>query len=105
MERRTQAVRRQDRLRRSHDSVFSSSPFPKAPKDHINIRILQIMISGIPLILGLGTRMSCPYVYVVLWAPIYCHTGPFFLDLSRLTVTVPQKVIAGPHYTFNSPLW
>ena len=27
------------------------------PKDHINIRILPSLISGIPLILGLGTRM------------------------------------------------
>ena len=25
------------------------------------------MVSGIPLILGLGTRMSDPYVYVVFW--------------------------------------
>ena len=41
----------------------------RGPKDYINIRILQTMISGIPLILGLGTRMSDPYVYVVLWAP------------------------------------
>ena len=29
----------------------------RAPKDHINISILLTMISGIPLILGLGTRM------------------------------------------------
>ena len=28
------------------------------------------MVSGIPLILGLGTRMSDPSVYVVFWAPI-----------------------------------
>ena len=34
-----------------------------------NIRILQSMISGIPLILGLGARMSDPCVYVVFWAP------------------------------------
>ena len=40
-----------------------------APKVHMNIRILQTLISGIPLILGLGTRMSDPYVYVVCWAP------------------------------------
>ena len=36
---------------------------------YVNIRILQSMVSGIPLILGLGTRMSDPYVYVVFWAP------------------------------------
>ena len=41
----------------------------RAPKDHINIRILQTMISGFPLKLGLGTRMSDPCVYVVFWAP------------------------------------
>ena len=28
----------------------------RAPKDHTSIRILQSMISGIALILGLGTR-------------------------------------------------
>ena len=40
-----------------------------AQKDHINIRILHAMISGIPLVLGLGTRLSDPFVYVVVWAP------------------------------------
>ena len=39
------------------------------PKDHINIRILQNRISGIPLILSLRTRMSDPCVHVVFWAP------------------------------------
>ena len=29
----------------------------RAPRDHTNIKILQHVISGIPLILGLGTRM------------------------------------------------
>ena len=38
----------------------------RAPTDLINIRILQIMISSIPLVLGLGTKMSDPYVYVFL---------------------------------------
>ena len=42
---------------------------PRGPKDHINIRILRTMISGI--ILGLLTRMSDPYVYVVFWAPSF----------------------------------
>ena len=32
------------------------------PKDHKNIKVPQTMISGIPPILGLGTRMSDPYV-------------------------------------------
>ena len=47
----------------------------RGPKDHINIRILQTMISGIPLVLGLGTRMSDPYVYLVLWGPINLSLG------------------------------
>ena len=52
----------------------------RAPEDHINIRILQTLLSGIPLILGLGTRMSAPYVDVVCWAPtgtgmITCRTN------------------------------
>ena len=34
-----------------------------------NIRILPTMISGFPLILGLGTRMSDPYVHVFWGAP------------------------------------
>ena len=41
----------------------------RAPTDHINVRILQNMISGSHLTLGLGTRMSTPSVYVVVWAP------------------------------------
>ena len=36
----------------------------------MNIKILQTMISGIPLRLGLGTTMSDPYVYVASGAPI-----------------------------------
>ena len=35
----------------------------------MNIRILQPLISGIPHVLGLGTRMSDPHVFVVFWAP------------------------------------
>ena len=44
--------------------------YNRAPKDHKNIRILPNMVSGIPLILVLGTRMYDPYVYVVVGAPI-----------------------------------
>ena len=36
--------------------------------DHINIRILQHVNCGIPLVLGLGTRVSVLEVYVVFWA-------------------------------------
>ena len=32
-------------------------PMNRASKDQINIRTLQHLISGIPLVLGLGTRM------------------------------------------------
>ena len=39
------------------------------PEDHVNIRVLQHLISGIPFILGLGARMSDSYLDVVFWAP------------------------------------
>ena len=41
----------------------------KGPKDYINISVLQDMISGISLLLGLGTRMRDPCVYVAFSAP------------------------------------
>ena len=40
-------------------------------RSSINIRILQVIVSGIPSVLGLGTRMQDPYVYVAFWAPIH----------------------------------
>ena len=45
-----------------HTSMVHYAPSPPSqgfmlPKNHINIRILQDSISGIPLILGLRTRM------------------------------------------------
>ena len=39
--------------------------FASGAKDHVNVRILQTMISGIPLMLSLPTKMSDPHVYVV----------------------------------------
>ena len=39
----------------------------RGPKDRIDMRILQTMMFGIPLILGLGTRISNPCVSF--WAP------------------------------------
>ena len=36
------------------------------PEEHIDIRILQSMVSGITLISGIRTRMEDSYVYVVL---------------------------------------
>ena len=50
--------------------AFKGLGLGRGPKDHISIRILQKMVSGMPLMLGLGARMSDPYVYVVFWAPI-----------------------------------
>ena len=35
------------------------------------MRILQTMVSGISVMLGLTTRMLDPYVYVVCWARIF----------------------------------
>ena len=43
----------------------------RCPKDHINARILQTMISGVPLISGLGAGMSEPYIHMAFWAPSY----------------------------------
>ena len=37
----------------------------RGPAEPINIRIPQTMVSCIPIILGLRTRMSDPYVYVL----------------------------------------
>ena len=34
-------------------------------QDHRSIRILEIVVSGIPFVLGLTTRMQDPDVYVV----------------------------------------
>ena len=58
----------------------------RGPEEHINIRILQTMISSIPLIFGLSTRMSDPYVYVVFWAPkdIWTLWNPPALQVSSL---------------------
>ena len=58
------------------------TPITRASKDHINIRILLAMVSGIPLTFGLGTRKLQPYVYVVIWPPTTCcPTAPLnFFD-------------------------
>ena len=37
----------------------------RGPNDHIDIRILQTMASGIPLVLGNRTRIQDPSVHVV----------------------------------------
>ena len=42
---------------------------------HVNISILQTMVSGIPLVLGVSTRMQDPYVPVVCLGPFLSKTG------------------------------
>ena len=37
----------------------------RGPKDHVHMRILQTMVSEIPLVLSLSARMPDPYVHVV----------------------------------------
>ena len=63
----------------------------RAPKGDISIRIVENMNSGIPLILGPGTRMSDPYVYVVFWPPsqdlpILC----FHIPSNSYSTRIPQ---------------
>ena len=48
---------------------------PRGPNHRINIKILQTMVSGIPLALGLRTRMQDPSVSVVFGVPIFIQ-GP-----------------------------
>ena len=57
-------------LRRPDPGTTELNPESRAPRDHIKMRILQSMVSGIPLILGLGTRVSDPCVSVVFWGPM-----------------------------------
>ena len=65
----------------------------RAPRDDINIKILQSMISGIPLIVGLRTRMRDSYVYAVFEIPIDAwedDLGERFSRLKRATIRIPQ---------------
>ena len=48
----------------------------QCPADFINMRILQNMISGISLILGLGTSKRDPYSCVAFWAPASASLRP-----------------------------
>ena len=38
------------------DHVWQKAEQDRGPKDHVNIMILQIIVSGIPFVLGLRTR-------------------------------------------------
>ena len=59
------------------------------PKKLINIRILQTMVSGIPLTLGLRTRLYDPDVNVVLGAPSTVETRK--LENGRPVIPKPKK--------------
>ena len=47
--------------------TLGPQPVPKngTPRDSINARILQTLVSGITFILGLRTRMLNPHVHIV----------------------------------------
>ena len=64
----------------------------RGPKDHINTRSLQTMISGIPLMLGLGTGISNPHVYAVFGA---CRAAE--LSLFQPGVKPGMKVVRLDH--------
>ena len=68
---------------------------------YLNIRILQTMVSGIPFVVGLGTKMEDPYVSVVFGAPsmgLYANAAmpflvqtPSFLDCTGKTSTFKRS--------------
>ena len=43
----------------------------RGPRHYINIMILQSGSSGIPLLMGVRTRIQDPYVYLLGWEPKY----------------------------------
>ena len=71
----------------------------RAPKDHINMRILQHMIFGIPLILGLGTRIvsciSCPF-FLLVW-----DIGQNLYIATKRNRTVAQTRLSRPDQGTN----
>ena len=69
--------------------VFSSyALINRGSKDHMNIKILQTMFSGVPLVLDLRARMWEPYVYVVFGAPD--HSSRQSMPVHLKTVSVPS---------------
>ena len=61
------------------------------PRDHINMRTLPTVISGIPLIVDPGTRMGDPpYVYTVFYHTILYH------EYSMPYYNLPYSII--PYY-------
>ena len=75
-------------LWREADLIGSS--LAKGPKKTTsNIRILQIMVSGLSLVLGLGTRTWNPYVHITFYSSILlCHTKLYY---AILCYTIPQE--------------
>ena len=69
------AVLSSSTVRPKQDQSLSRSPcqssLVRAPRNHINTKdIEKIDISGIHLVLGIGTKVRDPSVSVVFWAPI-----------------------------------
>ena len=84
----------------------------RAPKDHINIRILPTMISGIPLLLAPGTRMRYPYVHVV-FGPLKVPASPlkgtsnwgrtfWRKSLSTLSMALLSVILSAAHMSQGS---
>ena len=62
----------------------------RAPKDKINIKILQARISGIPLAMGQRTRMRDPYVYTACWGPTLSHHSLSLQTRVQSSAVLPQ---------------
>ena len=74
----------------------------RSPKDRINKKILQTIVAGIPLLLGLSTKTQDPhlsihYIYIYIYVYIYIYmaapqkkiglaTGPGVLFATRLVI-------------------
>ena len=60
------------------------------PTDHLNIRILPTMVSGIPLLLVLGTRMRDPYACTMKYHTLLYHS---ILDHIILYHTIKETTL------------
>ena len=54
----------------SHAAPVEPEWLLRAPGDHINIRILQTMVSGVPLALGFGARKLVRFLFTGFLVPI-----------------------------------
>ena len=67
----------------------------RGSNDHTNMRILQRIVSGIPLVLSLATRMQKPHAFVVFGSPnetLFFLCGPLFSNSSSSS----QKALLVP---------